>query len=112
MNFSRFLVAAAAALLLGGIALAAPGAKQTASTKTSTATMKTTVHHESGVINSMTSSDLTLSHTYKGKTESLSFKLDPNTKKIGAIDKGARVVVYYKNENGEHLATEVKARKA
>ena len=60
--------------------------------------MKMSVHHESGVVDSITSSDLTLSHTYKGKTEKMTFNLDPSTKKIGTIDQGSSVVVYYKTK--------------
>jgi hypothetical protein len=113
MSFSRSVVVAAAVLLIGGVTLAAPAAKkQTSATSTSTNTMKMSVHHELGVVDSITSSDLTLSHTYKGKTENVTFKLDPSTKQVGTIDKGAHVEVYYKNENGEHVATEVKATKS
>jgi hypothetical protein len=111
MKFSRYLVVASAALLMAGITLAAPSARQATSASTSTSTMKMSLHHESGVVESITSSDLMLSHIRKGKTETTTFKIDPSTKQIGTIDKGANVVVYYKNENGEHVATEVKARK-
>jgi hypothetical protein len=112
MTFSKSLLVAAAVLLVGGVAMASPKAGQTAATSTSTNTTKTSLHREWGVVDSKTSSDLTLSHTYKGKTENMTFKIDPSTKQVGTVDKGAHVMVYYKNENGEHVATEVKARKA
>lgn len=110
MSFSRILTAAAAVLLMGGIAFASPAPKQTNHLNSSSAVMKT--HHESGVIQSITDTDLTLTHTYKGKTENLAFKIDTNTKKIGNVDTGSRVEVYYKNENGDHVATEIKALKS
>jgi hypothetical protein len=113
MSFSRTLIAAAAFLLMGGVTLAASAAKKQATdTNSNSSMMKSSTHHEWGVVDSMTDTDLTLTHTYKGKTEQMTFKLDPNTKKLGDVDKGSHVEVYYKNENGEHVATEVKARKS
>lgn len=112
MSFSRTLIAAAAVLLLGGITLAAPAnTQQATATNNGSSMTKTSTHHERGVVESMTDTDLTLTHMYKGKTETSTFKLDPSTKKMGTIDKGSHVEVFYKNENGEHVATEVRARK-
>jgi hypothetical protein len=112
MSFSRAFVATAVCLLMGGVALAAPSArKQTADASSSSPMMKSTTHHQWGVVDSMTDTDLTLTHTYKGKTESVTFKVDANTKKVGDVNQGSHVEVYYKNENGEHVATEIKARK-
>jgi hypothetical protein len=112
MNFCRTLVAIAAAILMASVAWAAPTPKQTTSTESSSSMTKVKVHHEWGVVDSMTDTDLVLTHTYKGKTENVTFKLDPNTKKVGTVDKGSHVEVYYKMENGEHVATEVKASKS
>lgn len=111
MSFSRAFITASALLLMGGVALAAPTARKQAADTSSSATMKSSTHHEFGVVNSMTDTDLTLTHTYKGKTENVTFKLDPDTKKLGNVDQGSHVEVYYKNENGEHVATEIEARK-
>ena len=113
MRICRSLVATAAVLLLAGVALAAPTAKQTAETKSPTSSMtKTKTHHMWGVVDSVTDTDLAITHTYKGKTEHMTFKLDPDTKKVGTVEQGTRVEVYYKTENGEHVATEVKAAKS
>lgn len=112
MSFSRMLTAAAAVLLMGGIAFAAPAPKQTNHLNSNSSVMKSKMHHESGTIQSITDTDLTISHTYKGKTENLAFKIDTSTKKVGNVDTGARVEVYYKNENGDHVATEIKALKS
>lgn len=112
MQFSRTLVAIAAGLLMTGVTLAAPTAKQTASTSSNSTMTKAKVHHAFGMVDSMTDTDLTVTHTVKGKTESLAFKLDSSTKKVGTIDKGSHVEVYYKLENGDNVATEVKAVKS
>lgn len=113
MRFSHTLIAAAALLLIGGVAFAAPTTtKQSSDANANSSMTKPTTHHEMGVVQSMTDTDLTLTHMYKGKTETSTFKLDPDTKKMGTIDQGSRVVVYFKNENGEHVATEVRERKS
>lgn len=113
MSFSRALITVAALLLMGGVVFAAPTTtKQTTDANANSAVAKVTTHHQMGVVQSMTDTDLTLTHMYKGKTETSTFKLDPDTKKMGTIDQGSRVVVYYKNENGEHIATEVREHKA
>jgi hypothetical protein len=102
MKVSKSLVVGS--LLSGTLALAAGGAALASQTST---TPKT--HEEIGTISSMTNSDLVLSHMVKGKQENTTFKMDSNTKKEGTIDKGAHVAVYFKDENHERLATEVKA---
>ena len=113
MTISKSLILPSAltgALLLatGGVALAAQTSKEPNS-KTTSNTATGTTHEEIGTITSMTNSDLVLAHTYKGKQESTTFKMDANTKKEGTIDKGARVAVYFKDENHERIATKVKA---
>jgi len=113
MSFSRTLVGLAAALLMAGVTLAAPAStKQATDANANSSMTKSTTHHEWGVVESMTDTDLMLTHTHKGKTETSTFKLDPNTKKMGTIDKGSHVEVFYKNQNGEHVATEVKMAKS
>ena len=109
MNISRTLVLSAAFMLVGGgTALAAQTSSQNNATK-STNMAQATVHEEMGTVSSMTSSELVLSHTVKGKQEETTFKLDSSTKKEGTIDKGAHVAVYYKDQNHERIATEIKA---
>lgn len=108
MNICKSLVLGAALMLTMGVAaLATQTSTQASSTKTSTSTQPA-VHHETGTINSLTNSEMVLTHTIKGKQENTTFKLDSNTKKEGTLDKGARVV-YFKHENHERIATEVKA---
>lgn len=113
MSLSRTLIAAAAMLLMAGVTFAVPAATRQATDANANSSMtKSTTHHEWGVVESITDSDLTMTHMYKGKTETSTFKLDPNTKKMGTIDKGSHVEVFYKNQNGEHVATEVKMSKS
>jgi len=95
-------------LMTGGAALAATTSSQTNSTKSSN-TAKATVHEKTGIVSSLTSSELVLSHSVRGKQEETTFKLDSSTKKEGTIDKGTHVAVYYKDQNHERIATEIKA---
>jgi hypothetical protein len=94
--------------MTGAAALAAQTSSQGNAAKSSNTT-KTTVHEEMGTVSSLTSSELVLAHTVKGKQEQTTFKLDSSTKKEGTIDKGAHVAVYYKDQNSERIATEIKA---
>jgi hypothetical protein len=103
-----FIVGAALALLTSGVTLAAASHSATNATKNSTTNAKSTIHHEVGTVNSVDKSDLVLAHSYKGKTQDVTFVLNSNTKKDGTISKGERVRVYFKNDNNKHVATEVK----
>jgi hypothetical protein len=95
-------------LATGAAALAAQTSSQSSSTKSSN-TANTTVHEEMGTVHSLTSSELVLSHTVKGKQEETTYKLDSSTKKEGTIEKGTHVAVYFKDQNHQRIATEVKA---
>ena len=109
MSISKTLIFGAAFMLMtGGATLAAQTSSQTNSTKSSN-TAKAAVHEEMGTVSSLTSSELVLAHTVKGKQEESTFKLDSSTKKEGTIDKGTHVAVYYKDQNHERMATEIKA---
>jgi hypothetical protein len=108
MNISRTLILTAAFMLVGGgTALAAQTSSHNNATK-STNMPEATVHEEMGTVSSMTSSELVLSHTVKGKQEETTFKVESSTKKEGKIDQGAHVAVYYRDQNHERIATEVK----
>ena len=109
MNWKALVLTVALMFGTAGIALAGQASTQSKTTTTTTKTTTAAMHHQMGTVASMTTSDLVLSHEYKGKTESTKFMLDPSTKKEGTIDKGAKVEVYYKTENHQHIATEVKA---
>jgi hypothetical protein len=106
IRWNALVVGAALILVTGGIALQAKTPAQNSTTKTTTTP---TMHHEMGTVDSMTNSELILSHEYKGKSETTTFVLNASTKKDGTIDKGQRVEVYYQNQNKQHIATEVKA---
>ena len=109
MTISKTLIFGAALVLTtGAAALAGQTSSRSSSTKSSN-TANTTVHEEMGTVRSLSSSELVLSHTVKGKQEETTFKLDSSTKKEGTIDKGAHVAVYYKDQNHERIATDVKA---
>jgi hypothetical protein len=108
MTVSRSLIFGAALMLISGGAALAQTSSPSSSTKSSD-TAKATVHEEMGTVGSLTGSQLVLEHMVKGKQEETTFKLDSSTKKEGAIDKGARVAVYFKDQNHERIATEIKA---
>jgi hypothetical protein len=103
------MVGAAFALASGVVTLATDTHSATKTTKNSTSNAQATIHSEVGTVDSMTNSDLVLAHNYKGKTHDVNFVLNSNTKKDGTITKGERVRVYFKNQNNQHIATEVKA---
>jgi hypothetical protein len=109
MKISKSMILSAALMFAaGGAALAAQTSAQTTTTKTS-ANAHLALHKEMGTVSSLTNSEMVLTHTVKGKQEKTTFKLDSNTKKEGTIDKGTHVAVYFKDQNHERIATEIKA---
>jgi hypothetical protein len=111
MKPEKMLTLAAALVLTAGVALAIQ-AKTTSptTTKASVHTASTSaVHHQMGTVASVTSNELVLDHTWKGKQEKTKFTLDSTTKKEGAVKQGDHVVVYYHLEKGQRIATELKA---
>jgi hypothetical protein len=117
IGWKALIVAAALALGTSGFALAArtntPASTNsktaTSTAKTATSTAKTVTHHEMGTIDSITDSDLVLTHKYNGKVENTKFVVNADTKKDGTIDKGSEATVYYKFSNHQRVATEIKA---
>ena len=106
MSISRTLIFGAFMLMMGGAVLAAQTSSHNSVTKSANMA-EATVHEEKGTVSSMTSSELVLAHTVNGKQEQTTFKLDSSTKKEGAIEKGANVAVYYKDQNHERIATQI-----
>lgn len=101
------------ALTLAGSAVFAARNGTTSTAKSNAvateASTQSTTHQETGKVSSMTSSHLVLSREHLGKAEKSDFILNPVTKREGKIGNGDRVIVYYHNENGKKIATEVKA---
>lgn len=62
-----------------------------------------------GTIESLDASRLTLSCQVRGKKESMSFLLDPETQRQGQVAVGNEAVVRYRLENHQRIATFVKA---
>jgi hypothetical protein len=109
MSLSKsFILLAAFALVIGTSALAAQTSAQKSSTKTSN-TANAAVHEELGTVRSITSSELVLAHDVNGTQEETTYKMEPSTKREGTIAKGTYVTLYYKDQNHERMATEVKA---
>jgi len=108
----KTLVVLFAAMLAGSVALAArtSAANTTKSNAATTeATTQSATHHQTGKVSSMTSSNLVLNHEHFGKAEKTDFVLNSATKQEGKIGNGDRVTVYYHDQNGKKIATEVKA---
>jgi hypothetical protein len=95
-------IALTLALMLAGSVVAVP-----AKTKAPSPVSKI-----SGTIVSSSSSSLVLSSKVKGKMEQETFLLNPQTKTEGALAKGERAVVRFKDENGQKVATNIHAYKA
>jgi hypothetical protein len=111
MKLERMLTLVAALVLTAGVALATQ-TKTTIPTTTNASvhTASTSaVHHAMGTVASMTSNELVLDHTWKGKQEKTKFTLDSATKKQGDLKQGDHVVVYYQLEKGQRIATELKS---
>ena len=79
-------------------------------TTTKQAAMHTRV--ATGSIVSATDDSLVLSHRVKGQQEQMTFNLTPATKKDGSLDAGAHATIHYNVENGNNVATTVKATPA
>lgn len=111
MKKGSFLAVIAALILAAGAAFAAQssGTSNTKpATQSATQAEKAVVHHETGMVSSMTGTELVLEHKWRGKEEKTKFMLDSNTKKDGTIEQGKEVTVYFRHEKGERLATEIK----
>jgi hypothetical protein len=101
-----------ALMLAGTVAFAAP-TTTTNNTNPNTSdsaetTTQSAVHHETGKVSSMTSSDLVVNHRRMGKEEKTNFVLNSGTKQEGKIEQGDRVTVYYHDQHGKKIATEIK----
>jgi hypothetical protein len=101
------------ALILAGTVAFAARTTTTNNTKSNTSnsaetTAQSAVHHETGKVSSMTSSDLVVNHKRMGKEEKTNFVLNSGTKQEGKIEQGDRVTVYYHDQNGKKIATEIK----
>jgi hypothetical protein len=99
----------ALALIFSGAAHAA----QTAAPKKATAVKKAPAVHEvvsTGTITSIDATQLVMTHKVKGKDESVTLVLTPETKRMGTLAAGSKVSVQYRMENSDRVATSVRAR--
>ena len=102
MRRNTILVTFAMALFLAGSAVAATAKHNAGAT-----------HYlrMSGTVVSSSSSQLVLSSNIKGKTEQETFVINPQTKTEGSLATGERVMVRYKNENNQKVATMIRVPK-
>jgi translation elongation factor P/translation initiation factor 5A len=113
MKCVKFFVLAGVLILTAGVAIA-DQSSGTSSSKPATQPVtqekeKAVVHHETGTVSSVTGTELVLAHKWRGKEEKAKFTLDSSTKKEGSIAQGGHVTVYYHFEDGQRVATELKA---
>jgi len=102
MKRNYLLIAFTMAVVLVGSALAAPAKHSTKMAGDL---------RISGTVVSSSASELVISSKVKGKAEQETFVLNPQTKTGGSLTNGERVVVHYKSENGQKVATMVSAHK-
>ena len=107
MKSRKFLTIAAAVVFSSGIVMASPSTATNSNANAANST--TTTHHLMGTISSINSSDIVVSHQYKGSTKDSTFVLNSATKKEGTLAKGDRATIYYQVNNKRNVATDVKA---
>ncbi len=90
-------------------AMAAFAKQSGSSAKTNKAKSEVT-RQATGTISSADNGKLVLTHKVKGKDEQTSFVMNDQTRKQGDLRSGEKATVHYKVENGENIATVVKAK--
>jgi YD repeat-containing protein len=108
-------IAIALALAIAGTALAAPHAfaapKAAAKTTSRTARKGTTLHQFSGTVTAMDASSLTVEKGGKNPKR-MTFDRRADMSTTGAVERDARVTVYYRDEDGRSVAHRVVAKDA
>ena len=104
----------ALALIFSGVTLsaqtAAPAPKKApAATATKAPAAAAKVATATGTITSIDATKLVLSHTVSGKSQEMTFVLNPETKREGTLAAGGKVSVRYHAENNDQVATTVRA---
>lgn len=102
----------ALALIFSGVTLsaqtAAPAPK-TAPTATAKKAPAATAKVATGTITSIDATKLVINHTVSGKSQEMTFVLNPGTKREGSLAAGGKVSVRYSTENSDHVASSVRA---
>jgi hypothetical protein len=108
---SKLTISALALALLAGTAWAQGAAKSASKQPTATKAASSQMHTRvaSGNIVSVDDNKLVLSHKVKGKAQEMSFDLTPSTHKTGKLQAGSKATVHYRVENGNNVATDVRA---
>lgn len=73
---------------------------------------KSVLREGTGTVVTADATRLVISHKVKGKNEEMTFTLVPETQKTGILEPGALAKVKYRVEDGENVATLVKASPA
>lgn len=118
MKQGRMFLALGAALALMGMPLAAHAAAKTANTPAANPTQPASPAKSRNAVRQFTGYVTSLDHTSltvekRGKNpRSMVFTKDAALQLSGAVDKDARVTVYYRDEGGKTIAHRVVARAA
>jgi len=110
MKMARLFVITLAVVLLGAGSIWASAAPKEKHQMAKAPAAKMQV--ATGDVVSVSDTSLTLSHKVKGKLEQTTYALTSDTKREGNVDSGAKATVHYKSENGQDVATLVKAKPA
>jgi hypothetical protein len=86
---------------------AAPAAKQTAKSSNKAMTSVTR-----GTIKSISDNQIIVQRKLKSGTKDMTFVINPSTQKQGDLKAGEQVVVHYRKDNNQEIATMVRAAKA
>ena len=84
-----------------GLAVAMPQAKSE----------KTATHQIAGIVKSMNTNDLVVSHKVGNKEQDVSLVVNPETKREGDLKVGSHVTAHYKMLDGKNVVTAIRASK-
>lgn len=103
MNTKRFIVLAAALVLMGGIVCVTPASAAATSKKA----MMKGAHQATGTVSSMIDTEIFLMQKHMNKEMNTRYLVNSSTKKIGIVDVGAHVVIQYKMQGRSRVATQI-----
>jgi hypothetical protein len=107
---TRFLLAAALAIVPATVLAAAPPSKAPLKPTTHQATKSMAADHATtGVVKTVNATALTISRSGKDAGD-MNFVLNPSTKRDGKIEVGAPVSVRYREDGAMHVATAITAQ--
>ena len=80
--------------------------------KPAAASKSVATHTTNGTVKSVDATSLVIAKAGGGKSQDMTFALDPSTQKQGAVEVGSMVTVHYKTEGSTMTATAITAKPA